>query len=101
VRTVLSDSTSPYGVTSQKTVVILATERRGRVVNIPALYSGDHEFTSLPGDRLSSLRFFVVFVGPSRQIPGQYLEIRPRPSSFHVLSNSSFTHPRFDVSLRD
>jgi hypothetical protein len=37
------------------------TERRGWVVNTPALYSGGPGFKSLPGDRLSWLRFFVFF----------------------------------------
>jgi hypothetical protein len=46
------------------------TERRGRVVNTPASYSGDQGFRSRPGDRLSCLRFFVVSISPSRRMPG-------------------------------
>jgi hypothetical protein len=46
----------------------LQTERRGRMVNIPASYLGCHAFKSRPGDRLSWLRSTAVFVSPSRQI---------------------------------
>jgi hypothetical protein len=41
------------------------TERR-RVVNTPASYSGGPGFKRRPGDRLSWLRVFVVFLSPSR-----------------------------------
>jgi hypothetical protein len=36
-------------------------KRRSRVVNIPAKYNGGSGFTFRPGDRLPSLKFFVVF----------------------------------------
>jgi hypothetical protein len=32
-----------------------------------------------PGDWLSCLRSFVIFLSPSRPVPGQYLQIKPRP----------------------
>jgi hypothetical protein len=46
------------------------TGRRGRVVSTPASYSGGPGFKSRPGDRLYWLRFFVVFLSPSRKMPG-------------------------------
>jgi hypothetical protein len=39
-----------------------AIERRGRVVFIPASYSGGPGFKFWPGDRLSWLRFVVGFL---------------------------------------
>jgi hypothetical protein len=45
------------------------TERRGRVVSTPASYLGGPGFKSWPGDRLSWLRFFVVFLSRSRRMP--------------------------------
>jgi hypothetical protein len=51
------------------------TERRGRVVNAAASYSGRHEFKSRPADRLSWLRLFVFFLSPSRKISGYYLKL--------------------------
>jgi hypothetical protein len=39
------------------------TEYRGQVVSIPAPY------LIVPRDQLSRLRFFVVFLSPSRQMP--------------------------------
>jgi hypothetical protein len=42
--------------------------RRGRVVNSSASYSGGFGLKSLPGDRLSLLRFFVVFLRPFTRI---------------------------------
>jgi hypothetical protein len=56
----------------------MCIERRGRVVSTPASYSGVPGFTSRPGNRLSWLRPFVVFLSLSRRMPG-YLKIRPRP----------------------
>jgi hypothetical protein len=47
----------------------LQTERRGRVVNTSSC-SGGHGFTSRLGYCLSWLRGFVVFLSPSRLIPG-------------------------------
>jgi hypothetical protein len=45
------------------------TEYRGRVIITPASCSEGPGFKSLLGDWLSSLRFFVVFLSPSMQIP--------------------------------
>jgi hypothetical protein len=45
------------------------TERCGRVVNIPASYSGGPVFKSRPWDWLSRQRFSVFFLGPSRRMP--------------------------------
>jgi hypothetical protein len=44
------------------------TERRGRLVNTSASYSGGPDFKSHSGDRLFRLRPFVVFLAPSGQI---------------------------------
>jgi hypothetical protein len=61
------------------------------VVNTPASCPGGPGFNSQPGDRLSWLRVFVVFLSPSRRIPGYQLKIRPRP-----LPSNSF---RFIIHL--
>jgi hypothetical protein len=45
-------------------VKIRYTERRGRVGNTPASYSGDPGFKSRPGELLSRLRTFMVFFRP-------------------------------------
>jgi hypothetical protein len=45
---------------------VYVIERRGRVVDTPASNSGGLKFESRPGDRLCRLRFFVVFLSPSR-----------------------------------
>jgi hypothetical protein len=44
----------------------MLSDRRGRVINTLALFSGGPGFKSLPGDRLSWLMFIVVFLSPSR-----------------------------------
>jgi hypothetical protein len=49
-------------------VLNIHTERRDKVVNTPASYSGGPVFKSRPGDLLSWLRVFVVFLSP----PGKY-----------------------------
>jgi hypothetical protein len=46
------------------------TERLGRVNNTPASYLEGPGFKSRPGYRLSWLRVFVVFLSPSRRMPG-------------------------------
>jgi hypothetical protein len=46
------------------------TEHRDRVVNAPVSYSGGPGFKSRPEGRLFWLTFFVVFLSPSRQMPG-------------------------------
>jgi hypothetical protein len=95
----------------------LQTERHGRVINIPLLYSEDPGFKSRLGDRLSWLRLFVfsstppgkcrdsIFlsklltaslskprknkISPFRQILESYLKTS-HVTSFHVTSHSSF-----------
>jgi hypothetical protein len=47
-------------------------------------------WTSRPGDWLSSLGFFMIFLSPSRQISGQYLKSVPGhflPHSFHLMNH--------------
>jgi hypothetical protein len=70
------------------------TERRCRVVNTPASYLGDPGFKSGSRDRLSCLRFFVVFLSHGR-MPGHCLKISPRTASFQIRSNSSVTYHPF------
>jgi hypothetical protein len=65
------------------------SERHGRMVRIPASYSGGPGFKSRPGDRLSWVRTFVVLRRPSRQIPGEYLKLShdhflPHPFQFII-----------------
>jgi hypothetical protein len=50
-------------------------EHRGRMVITPASYSGDPGFKSWPGKQQSRLRFFVVLLSPSRQVPEQGLKL--------------------------
>jgi hypothetical protein len=50
-------------------ILYFSLARHGRVVRTPTSYSRGPGF-SRPGDRLSWLRFLVVFLSPSRQFPG-------------------------------
>jgi hypothetical protein len=47
-----------------------STERRGRVVNTPASYFGGLGLKSSSRDRISWLRFLVIFLGPPRRMTG-------------------------------
>jgi hypothetical protein len=69
------------------------TERRGRIISTPAAYSGGPRFKSRPGNRLSWLRFFVVFLSPSRQMPGQYLKLGHDLSLPHPFQLIIHYHP--------
>jgi hypothetical protein len=60
-------------------------EHCGRVVGVSGLYLGGPGFKSRHRNRLALLRFFVAFLIPSRQNPGQVLLV-----SFHILNY----HPR-------
>jgi hypothetical protein len=66
------------------------TEGCGRVVNTPALYSGGSVFTSWPGERLSWLRLFVVFLGPLRRMLRD--NTLAKAASFQIFSYLSFTY---------
>jgi hypothetical protein len=61
------------------------------VVNTPASYSGGPGFKHRPGNRLSRLRYFVVFSG----IPGKCRDLkigtRQLPSSFFSVLHSPVT----------
>jgi hypothetical protein len=61
---------------------------------------GTYSFRILAGHRLSGLRFCVVFLSPSRKMPGKCLDCT-RITFFQSLSSSSFIcHPtirRYDV----
>jgi hypothetical protein len=46
-----------------------STERRGRVVNTPASYSGGRRFESRPQRPLKLIEFFVVFLSSSMLMP--------------------------------
>jgi hypothetical protein len=48
----------------------IMAEHRGRVVKTPASYSGGPGVSSRPGDRLSCLKFSVVFLILPRQMAG-------------------------------
>jgi hypothetical protein len=79
------------------------TDRRGRVVNTPAWYSGGPGFKSLPGDRLPRLRFFMFFsvppgklrktalkLGHGRFIPHYFQSIIHLSSCHRTLYNLSY-----------
>jgi hypothetical protein len=68
------------------------TERRVLVVNTPASYSEGLRFKSRPPYRLSWLRFYVVLLSLSRQIPEYYLKIRLWP-----LPTKSFPIHRYSL----
>jgi hypothetical protein len=58
-------------------------------LNSSDLYSGCHWFESWPEHRKSRLRFLVVFLSPSRQIPGYCLKLSrthpfPHPPKFII-----------------
>jgi hypothetical protein len=77
--------------TTEATSEVLTDE--GRTVSILASYSGGPGFKSRTGDRLSWLRFFVVFSDPPVTCCDSTLN-EVTTASFHVLSNSSLTyHP--------
>jgi hypothetical protein len=60
------------------------TECRNLVVNSPASYSGGPGFNSRPGDRLCSLRFFLVVLSP----PGKCWD-----STLKLVPNLFLPHP--------
>jgi hypothetical protein len=64
--------------------IVFETERRCRVVNTSVSYTGGAGFKFLLGDWLPKLRCFVVFLNPSRAMPGYYLQTEHN----HFLSNS-------------
>jgi hypothetical protein len=47
----------------------------GRQINTPASYSEGPRLKSRRSGRLSWLKFFVVFISPSKEIPLQYLKL--------------------------
>jgi hypothetical protein len=66
-----------FWITTTCSLKIWFTERRSKLVNAPASYSGGPGFTSRPGDRLSWLRGFVVFLS-LYIIIGWYLKLGHR-----------------------
>jgi hypothetical protein len=46
------------------------TKHRGQVANTPASYSGDPGFISHPRRPAIQIEVFVVFLSPSRRMPG-------------------------------
>jgi hypothetical protein len=70
------------------------TELLGPVVNTSASYSGGSSLKNRPVDLLSWLKFFVVFLSPSRQMPEGHLKIRLRP-----LPSKSFSIPHSLISF--
>jgi hypothetical protein len=63
------------------------TKRRGRVVSIPASYSGGPGIKSRLGDRLSWSTFFIIHPDKCRNSTLNY----STADSFHILSNSLIT----------
>jgi hypothetical protein len=80
--------------------LLLGVEYRGRVDNFPALYSGVHEFKSLPRDTLScsDFRSSPQYCLASAEI---ILQIRPRPLPFTSLFTHRLTIRRYIVSDAD
>jgi hypothetical protein len=75
------------------------TERRGPVVKTPTSNLGGSSIKSRPGDRLLWVSF-VVFLSPSRQIPGYHLRLghdRFLPNTFQfIIQLSSFHSTLYD-----
>jgi hypothetical protein len=63
----------------------------GFVQQACCFYLGRPMFKSRPRHWLTWLRICVVFLSPSKQMPGHYLKLGYMTPSFHILSNSSFT----------
>lgn len=55
---------------NQSSVRLTQTERSGQLGATLSSLSGGRGFKRRPGDRLSLLRFLVVFLSPSRPVPG-------------------------------
>jgi hypothetical protein len=58
---------------SNATSLLFITERRGRVVNAIASYSGGPR--SNPSPKIAYPEVFVVFFSPSRKRPGWFLKL--------------------------
>jgi hypothetical protein len=85
-----SFSSGPWWVTFRSSSVI---EFRGRVVGIPASYSGGPGLNSRSGDRVSWLMIFVVFISLARPIPGLYFRsdhdrFFPHPFKYYLIIQS-------------
>jgi hypothetical protein len=63
------------GMAADKTLCHPATEPYSRVVSTFVSCSGGHRFISRPGDQLSWLRDFDVFLSPSRRMPEKHLKL--------------------------
>jgi hypothetical protein len=70
----VKNTNSPYLLSLRRNFLTQYTDRRSRVVNTPASYSGVPGFKSYPGYRLTWSSFVVVFLSPWRQMPGKFLE---------------------------
>jgi hypothetical protein len=82
--------------TKHSTIWVIGIERFGRVVNIPASYSGG------PGLKIFAwrpaiLKDFVVFLSPSKCWDSTFKSGQDR--SFHIVSNSSLTIRRLIHNL--
>jgi hypothetical protein len=79
------------------TLELFSSQRRSHVINTATSYSGGPGFSSQPGDRLSWLSFFVIFLSFSKRMSGWYLKINNRflPNSFHC------HHSRLTISFDD
>jgi hypothetical protein len=89
----LSVHNNPIHILHSPFPIKLKSDNRTGWQNIcsPDLYSGGLDFESWLGHGLSGLRFFVVFVRPSGQVPDNTsIMSRPDPSKF--FSNSSFIY---------
>jgi hypothetical protein len=75
----------------------IITEFRSRVINTPASYSGDPGFKSRPGDRLSWLRVFVVFLSLYSRMPG-YSTYRFLPNPFQFVIYLAFHSTLYSIS---
>lgn len=77
--------------------VILHTEHLDSSGNYFDLFSGDAQFEFWPGHWLS---YFIVFISPSREIPGQYLKLDHIHFHQHTLKLLSIIMLSFDTTVK-
>jgi hypothetical protein len=72
-------------------------ESRGRVVAIPALYSGGPGLKSRSGQRLSWLRLLKSFLGSSRKMPEHYFKLGHDCFLLHIPSKFIIIRPNHPI----
>jgi hypothetical protein len=89
-----------YLHSSMEKQVYTVDKSHGQAVNTLTVF-GRSQVQFWPRDQLSRLRFFVIFLSPSRQVPGWYLKISPWllrlksvPCTLALMDQSPVCHSR-------